>query len=345
MDSVSAVLEAALRYASDGRPVFPCNGKRPYVARGLHDATTDPATIEGWWDRWPDANVAIRTGSLSGVLVVDVDDHDALHALAREHGELPRTASVVTPRGGQHYWFRHPGGEIPSSAGKIATGIDIRADGGYVIAPGSSGYVVDEEAPLAEPPGWLLERARRHSRNGKAPAVGDVIPAGRRNAELTSLAGTMRRRGMGAAEIEAALQVANRERCQPQPLDEQEVAEIAASVARYEPAEKPAPTNGHTPVVTTVTAPVDTADLLDGVGRVHTPVRGAAITGSGRPARLVGAAHPRVRRVLGDSVPADRVGGPRLRQNPADGGAGRGLPAGLAHREPERRRAVPQGRP
>ena len=51
---MSPVLEAALRFASSGRPVFPCQGKRPYVAHGLHDATTDPATIEDWWGRWPE---------------------------------------------------------------------------------------------------------------------------------------------------------------------------------------------------------------------------------------------------------------------------------------------------
>jgi bifunctional DNA primase/polymerase-like protein/uncharacterized protein DUF3631/primase-like protein len=260
VDPVSAVLEYALRYASDGRPVFPCNGKRPYVARGLHDATTDSAMIEGWWERWPDANIAIATGSVSGLLVVDVDDLDALHELEREYGELPRTASVTTPRGGQHYWFRHAGGAVPSSAGKVASGIDIRADGGYVIAPPSTGYVVDEEAPLAEPPEWLMERMRSSSRNGKAPRIGNVIPAGRRNAELTSLAGTMRRRGMGEAEIAAALEVANRERCQPQ-LAEQEVADIAASVARYKPAEPPASLNGDLPA----RGEIDTAELLDDV--------------------------------------------------------------------------------
>jgi hypothetical protein len=105
-----SVLDAALRFAADGRPVFPCAGKRPYTEHGLLDATTDPDVIRGWWERWPDANVAVRTGQVSGLLIVDVDDHDALHALARNHGELPRTASVTTPRGGQHYWFRHPGG-------------------------------------------------------------------------------------------------------------------------------------------------------------------------------------------------------------------------------------------
>jgi hypothetical protein len=248
--------------------VFPCNGKKPYVEHGLRDATTDPATIETWWRRWPGANVAIRTGSVSGLLVVDADDLDSLHELEREHGELPRTASVVTPRGGQHYWLRHPGGEIPSSAGKFAPGVDIRSDGGYVIAPPSPGYVVDEEAPLADPPGWLLERLRGGHRNGSASKVGEAIPTGERNSTLASLAGSMRRRGMGEAEIAAALQVANRERCQP-PLGEQEIEKIAASVGRYEPATGTTTDAGAAPTGAAAARvmgdPVDGAELLDAI--------------------------------------------------------------------------------
>jgi hypothetical protein len=69
-----SLLEAALRYAGRGLAVFPANGKRPYTDHGLHDATTDPETIERWWRRWPAANIAIRTGSVSGLLVLDADD-------------------------------------------------------------------------------------------------------------------------------------------------------------------------------------------------------------------------------------------------------------------------------
>jgi hypothetical protein len=167
---------------------------------------------------------------------------------------------VVTPRGGQHFWFRHPGGEILSSAGKLAPGVDIRADRGYIISPPSRGYLVDEEAPLADPPAWLVERLREGRGNGAAPEVGDVIPTGERNCTLASLAGTMRRRGMGATEIAASLQVTNRERCQP-PLDDQEVERIAASVARYQPGEAK---NGADPTRARGDR-VDGAELLDAV--------------------------------------------------------------------------------
>ena len=104
--------------------------------------TSDSGLIEGWWRSHRDANVGVATGRGSGLLVLDVDGDagaDALHALEREHGELPRTASVKTPGGGSHYYFRHPAEPIRGSAGKLGPGLDIRADDGYVIAPPSRG--------------------------------------------------------------------------------------------------------------------------------------------------------------------------------------------------------------
>ena len=218
-----SVLEAALRHAARGRARVPVQRQEPYVEHGLHDATTDQETIERWWRRWPAANVAIRTGSVSGLLVVDADDLDSLASSSANTASCRARRRSCTPRGGQHYWFRHPGGEIPSSAGKLAPGVDVRGEGGYVIAPPSARATWWTRRRRSRTrPAWLLERLQSGHRNGAAPKVGEVIPEGERNDELASIAGTMRRRGLGEAEIEAALQVANRERCQP-PLDEQEV--------------------------------------------------------------------------------------------------------------------------
>jgi hypothetical protein len=240
-------LAATLAYAGRGWPVFPCRGKRPHVKNGLHDAATDRLTVERWWTRiWPGANVAIRAGSESGLLVLDVDGEagaDALAALEREHAELGATVECLTGGGGRHLYFAHPGGELRNSAGRLAPGLDVRGDGGYVIAPPSrhsSGgryeWSVDghpDELEPAQAPAWLLEGLRAR-RNGTAPPVGEAIPEGARNAELASLAGTMRRRGMDEAAIRAALRETNRLRCRP-PLDEGEVASIAASITRYRP--------------------------------------------------------------------------------------------------------------
>ncbi|MDQ3318428.1 MAG: phage/plasmid primase, P4 family, partial [Actinomycetota bacterium] len=106
--------------------------------------------------------------------------------------------------------------------------------------------VSTEEAELADPPEWLMRLLGPRERKGAAPAVGEQIPQGQRNKGLASIAGSMRRRGLGEAEILAALEVANDRRCSP-PLDSVEVEKIAASVARYEPAGNVVPIsfNGH----------------------------------------------------------------------------------------------------
>jgi hypothetical protein len=240
------LLAAALDYAARGLLVFPCRGKVPLTAHGFQEATTDPGVIAEWWRQAADANVAVRTGAESGVTVLDIDaEHGGFGSLAeleRKHGKLPKTARVLTGGGGQHIYFFHPvGRELRNSAGRLGAGLDVRGDGGYVIAPPSvhdSGrpykWMRPLERGLADCPPWLLDDADKR-RNGTAPKVEGLIPAGQRNDALASLAGTMRRRGMSEAAILAALREENR-RCEP-PLDDDELARIAGSVARYAPAE------------------------------------------------------------------------------------------------------------
>jgi bifunctional DNA primase/polymerase-like protein/primase-like protein len=239
---------AALSYVARGWYVFPLHGKVPLTSNGLKDASTDESRVRDWWGHRPDANVGIRTGAESGVVVLDVDpDHggdDALAELERKHDQLPETIEALTGGGGRHIYFEHPGRVIRNSAGKLADGLDIRGDGGYVVAPPSlhqSGRRYEwevsshpDELALAPLPEWLLEALTAESRRNGATQVSDAIPEGRRDATLASLAGTMRRRGMGEAEITAALKETNRLRCKP-PLDEREVERVARSISRYEP--------------------------------------------------------------------------------------------------------------
>ena len=142
-----------------GWAVLPCRpgSKLPATPAGFHDATTDPDQVLDWWTERPDRNVGIATGAVSGLVVLDVDPGglDTLYALVAEHGPLPRTLAVQTPRGGFHGYFAHPGGRVPCSAGKLGPNLDVRGDGGYVIAPPST---VDgtpyrwREAPWPGPP-------------------------------------------------------------------------------------------------------------------------------------------------------------------------------------------------
>jgi len=245
-----SLLDAALKLAAGGRPVFPCvpRGKRPLTEHGLLDATADRGTIEQWWARWPDANVAIRAGQGSRLVVLDVDGElgaESLHDLEHQHGRLPRTASVKTPRGGQHFYFRHPGVEVRNSAGVLAAGLDIRGDGGYVLAPPSVGrngrwYEPDELAPVAKMPAWLRERTVESPGGGKAPAsasewiriVRDGLPDGTRNHGLARLTGHLLRRYVDVDLTAELVQLVNR-RCQP-PLPAVAVDRIVDSIASRE---------------------------------------------------------------------------------------------------------------
>jgi len=263
---------AAAVYAALGWPVFPLHtisaglctctrpacsspGKHPRTRHGLKDASTDKAIVVDWWEQWPEANVGVRTGSASDLLVLDVDaesdGEESLGRLEQTHGRLPRTLTALTGGGGRHLFFRHPDGEVRNSAGKLGAGLDIRADGGYIVAPPSihasggvyrwqEGHALGD-VPLADPPSWLLELLSRRDPMGQVPTavlpVG-VIGEGSRNATLASLAGGMRRRGMSEEQLLAELRLINRERVEP-PLPDPEVVAIAASISRYPPGPAP----------------------------------------------------------------------------------------------------------
>jgi len=199
---VTALRDAALDYAAAGMPVLPLNGKSPRNTGGLTNASADVAKVAEWWRRWPDANVGIVTGPVSGYVVLDVDAPAGLRSLAeleQRHGAI-RTAQVLTGSGGRHLWFRNPEEPIRNSAGVLGEGLDVRGDGGYVVVPpsihesGNPYKWTRELEHVASCPAWLLEDARGR-RNGPAAPVGLVIPEGERDDTLTSLAGSMRRRG------------------------------------------------------------------------------------------------------------------------------------------------------
>jgi hypothetical protein len=135
------LLQIAQAWADRGVPVLPAwpGGKAPLTRHGVHDATTDPEQLRRWWARWPDANVAIATGT-PGPDVLDVDvrgDQSGWSALRRlrETGILPLGAPLaVTPSGGAHLYFRgtnQRNGSLPD------VHLDFRSTGGYVLVPPS----------------------------------------------------------------------------------------------------------------------------------------------------------------------------------------------------------------
>lgn len=265
------LLEAALKYASWGWPVFPlwwpengkcacgkgdCQhpGKHPIgklAPHGRNSATTDPEIIKGWWGEYPQANIGIITGQQSGLVVVDVDPRnggDESKKKLERLGNFPITPTAFTGGGGEHIFLQHPSnGQKIKSKSRLGeySGVDQKGDGGYVVAPPSlhvsgekySWKINPDKTSLAKTPEWLLALLLKDGepdRNAKAQD-GQKIEAGHRNNTLCSLAGTMRRQGMTQEAIEAALLAENERRCDP-PLSESEVLNIAKSVGRYEPA-------------------------------------------------------------------------------------------------------------
>jgi putative DNA primase/helicase len=215
----------------------PSAGKHPRTKNGLLDATTDPDQIRKWWTIWPDANIGIAVPV--GIVAVDIDGPEGVDALQALGYALPETATVETGRG-HHYLYRTAEQIGPKTA--ILPKVDLRGPGSYLVGPPSihsNGrryrWLREPEEGFAEAPAWIseLEGGGRRLDGPKSP-IPDVIVEGQRNATLTSLAGSMRRRRASVPVILAALLEANRLQCRP-PLDESEVRTIAASIGHKPP--------------------------------------------------------------------------------------------------------------
>lgn len=231
-------LESALSLVERGFPVFPADGKAPLIPKGFHAASWDKETIESWWTDWPYANVAIRTGVTSNLVVLDIDPRhggiDSLQTLEAEIGPL-HSLEVITGGGGRHLYFQHPGPTIRSRPFKGYPGIDIKADGGYVIGPGSTHpdtgkpyTFINPDTRIASIPEALLAKIHALDAPGVFEAE-DHVPEGGRNDYLTRLAGVLRRRNLSEATIRATLEAENRTKFS-EPLSNEEVAKIAESI-------------------------------------------------------------------------------------------------------------------
>ncbi len=208
-------LQLALSYAELGWQVFPVHsvdadgkcschdpggpncspGKHPRTRHGLKDATDLEETVVEWWSRWPDANIGIATGEASGLWVLDVDirfdrstgeiktDGEAsLAKLEADNEALPSTMTAKTGGGGRHIYFAWDSDVPVGCPGGMPKGIDIKGEGGYVLAPPSlhaSGiryaWLSDPEtSPLAPAPPWLVRRVLSGPERGHgSPPAGD----------------------------------------------------------------------------------------------------------------------------------------------------------------------------
>lgn len=246
-----SMYHAAIDYIKRGLAVFPLEekGKRPKTRNGFKDATTDAAQVKAWWQQWPNANIGIATGKRSGgifVIDLDIDEDkgiDGYHTLEdwqRENGKFPETWTAITGRGGYHLYF-HSNSEIKNRAG-IIDGVDVRGDGGYVVAPPSihsngNRYEWEydpEEYDLADANNnvkFFLETGINSP--GERFSMPDIVNAGERNEMIFRFACMMQAKGASDESVFAATMAENNAKCNP-PMEEKEVRIIVNSVLKYQ---------------------------------------------------------------------------------------------------------------
>lgn len=244
---------AALDYLRRGWSVAPVQprAKRPLVRWTVRQhLPAAPDEVQRWFRRWPDANVGIVTGAVSGLVVLDVavahGGDASLERLEREFGALEPTVESITGGGGRHLYFRHPGFAMPNRAGFV-DGLDLRGDGGMVVAPPSihpsgrpyawrRGHGPDDLEP-APMPQWLRRlaggppEALGHPPEHWRALVRDGVDEGRRNTTIASLTGHLLWHGVDPDVVLELMLAWNRQRCRP-PLADDEVAATVASILR-----------------------------------------------------------------------------------------------------------------
>ncbi len=155
---MSTTLDAALNLAECGVPVFPClASKRPACPRGFKDAVIGPDAAKALFRRYPGELIGVPTGAASRIDVLDLDMEDGADEwLADNSYRLPQTRIHHTRSGGYHWLFRaNP--DLRNSASRLGRGVDVRADGGYVIWWPATGLLMQNANALAVWPEWVIE--------------------------------------------------------------------------------------------------------------------------------------------------------------------------------------------
>lgn len=245
---------------------------------GKHPMKTDWAAkplktgldVDLWWSRHPHCNVGLATGETSGFVVLDIDPDkggwDSYNHIVKKYGRIPDTLVSVTGSGGRHVLFKHPGpGQKIKNAIGYLPGIDIRGDGGQIVAPPSlhgSGmrYEWHEQGHpsnkrLAPMPDWMFtflevkEQAKRNANRraynggkgtgkakyGRVLDLADIpaIAEGHRNDTLCSIVGRLIWENREESEVLELAQKINQSKCSP-PLNDREVEKLVrAAVQRW----------------------------------------------------------------------------------------------------------------
>lgn len=209
-----------------GFTLFPCsrNGKIPITKNGFKDATRDKKIIEQWFKENPNANVGIPTGKVNGITVLDVDErHGGFYSL--QDYDVPDTPYVETGGGGKHYYFKYTP-QAKTGANRVGLGLDIRNDGGYVIAPpsihksGKKYMWCDEDLPFAEAPEWLFyNEFEKEYKKFKLPE--GQIPQGEQDITLLKYTFSLMNQGLTPGLIRIKLKeiIGDEVKCPQDPSD------------------------------------------------------------------------------------------------------------------------------
>jgi hypothetical protein len=249
--------DCALHYASLGWKVFPVkNGYKgakdekdqstQLLQSWKNEATIDKDKIAEWWDKWPDANICLVTGA--GIAVIDADapahkedgnGQDGIGNLEKwqkENGSFPDTLTVKTPSGGLHYYFK-VSTDVKSRTGLIP-GVDVRANGGYVLLPpsniGGVTYSWHNNVPIADankPVQSFLTLKTDAGANGSY-SIPDRIRQGHRTGALVSMIGALKNIGMEDETIRLAVETENNNRCDPPLTSEELESQVFPSLRR-----------------------------------------------------------------------------------------------------------------
>jgi len=208
MESNLEVLSTLSPYIVRGWPVFPVAraSKAPIPEHGFYDATTDDLVIAEWIQSHPACGWGIPTGEKTA-LVIDVDDPASWIDFVGGR-EVSATYEIRTPRGGRHLYFVPPDGfDIRNSQGLLADGVDVRANGGYVVVPPTDGYEVVNDGELAPLPSWIQKELLVDKAAASVPdrTPGTPVPAGARHAFFLRRSVKLARLGQDADEIVAML--------------------------------------------------------------------------------------------------------------------------------------------
>jgi len=240
------MLDKALYYSKIFHwKVFPCKNKIPATPHGFKDASSDPEQIKKYFT-CKGFNIGIATGEASGFFVLDVDvknnagGRDSLIELESQFGELPRTVFSVTQSGGNHFYFlSNP--KVKCKTG-FRKGLDIKSDGGYIIAPPSKTNNGEykwinspDDTPIAEAPEWLFNFITAETKKPKTePQNAQIASGGRHDYLVRQIAIPLRKMlGLEAHDIYETLKLENSRVCAP-PVPDAELRSIAQSVMPYE---------------------------------------------------------------------------------------------------------------